>query len=293
VRFGVVEEPISTPDPKEDGCLQQVLQASQGVPPSGVNTEEEIQKVAADNYRDAEGHAFAFSHCVEVLHQLPKFNPMVDDADRSLDVAVEDLDGDKKPAASVNKIGAPMGASLKRPPGSKKAKKELLFRDTSLSGSTVASVAMETMAQSHSALVATQNRLVSEVAHQTRVQSSKEQMAGEQMKCTIYQGMGNDGAVRRFVSPKLKSCRQNLLPSGLNLVQERLVLLRTNLLLRRWTSLERMWCFSTRLPQMRRWISPMQKWMTVRKLRTVRLSKTWRRCIQQQKSRTNTTEKRS
>jgi hypothetical protein len=56
-----------------------------------------------------------------------------------------------------------MGASLKRPPGSKKAKKELLFRDTSLSGSTVASVAMEMMAQSHGVLVATQNRLAATV----------------------------------------------------------------------------------------------------------------------------------
>jgi hypothetical protein len=82
-------------------------------PPSGVNTEEEIQKVAANNCRDVEGHAFPFSHCVKVLFQLPKFNPMVDDADRSSDVAAEDSDGDKKFAASVNKIGAPMGASLK------------------------------------------------------------------------------------------------------------------------------------------------------------------------------------
>jgi hypothetical protein len=125
--------------------------------PSGVNTEEEIQKVAADNYRDAEGHVVPspivskFSiNCQRTTQWWTTWtNP-----------AVEDLDGDKKPAASVNKIGAPMGASLKRPPGSKKAKKELLLRDTSLSGSTAASVAMETIAQSHSALVATQNRLV-------------------------------------------------------------------------------------------------------------------------------------
>jgi hypothetical protein len=36
------------------------------------------------------------------------------------------MHGDKKPTASVNKIGASMGASLKRPQGSKRAKKELL-----------------------------------------------------------------------------------------------------------------------------------------------------------------------
>jgi hypothetical protein len=37
----------------------------------------------------------------------------------------------------------------------------------------------------------------------------------------------------------------------------------------------------------------MQKWMTVRKLRTtLRLCKMWRRCMQKQKCRTNTTQKR-
>jgi hypothetical protein len=122
---------------------------------------------------------------------------MIDDADRSSDVVAEDSDGDKKPAASVNKIGAPMGASLKRPPGSKKAKKEFLFRDSSLSGSTAVSVARETMAESHSVLATAQKELVAEVANQTRVQSIKEQMAGEQMKCSIYQRMGNDDAVLR------------------------------------------------------------------------------------------------
>jgi hypothetical protein len=81
-------------------------------PPSGT-TEEEWYKIAGDNYRDAEGHAFPFLQCVEVLHHLPKFNPMIDDADKSSDVVAEDSDADKKPAASVNKIGAPMGASLK------------------------------------------------------------------------------------------------------------------------------------------------------------------------------------
>jgi hypothetical protein len=69
---------------------------------------------------------------------------MVDDVDRSLDVAVEDLHGDKKPAASVSKIGASHGSLLEMISRIKKAKKELLFRDTSLSGSTVASAALET-----------------------------------------------------------------------------------------------------------------------------------------------------
>jgi hypothetical protein len=78
-----------------------------------------------------------------VLRKIIQFNPKVDDADRSSDFAAEDSNGDKKPAASVNKIGTPMGASLKQPPGSKRAKIQLLFRDTSLSGSTTNSAAIE------------------------------------------------------------------------------------------------------------------------------------------------------
>jgi hypothetical protein len=34
--------------------------------------EEEFHKITIDNYRDAEGHTFPFSHCVEILHQLPR-----------------------------------------------------------------------------------------------------------------------------------------------------------------------------------------------------------------------------
>jgi hypothetical protein len=47
---------------------------------------------------------------------------MVDDTDISHEFSVEDLDGDEKPAASVNKIESPMEASLKQPQGSKRAK---------------------------------------------------------------------------------------------------------------------------------------------------------------------------
>jgi hypothetical protein len=63
-------------------------------PISGVNTDEEFQKIVADNYRDAGGQAIPFCHCVEVLQQLPKLNPMVNDTDRSPEFAVEDFDGD-------------------------------------------------------------------------------------------------------------------------------------------------------------------------------------------------------
>jgi hypothetical protein len=62
------------------------------------------------------------SYCVEVLHQLPKFNPMLDYADRSWDVVADDSDADKKPAASVNKIGPPHGSLLETTSRIKKSK---------------------------------------------------------------------------------------------------------------------------------------------------------------------------
>jgi hypothetical protein len=112
---------------------------------------------------------------------------MVDDIDRSSDIAVEDVDGDKKPTASVNKIGAPMGASLKRSSGSKLAKKELHFRDSSLSGSIANSAALETtMAHSHKSIAATLNL--------------EEQIAVVQMQYTMYQGVGD--LLHDFASPE-------------------------------------------------------------------------------------------
>jgi hypothetical protein len=155
-------------------------------PPSRT-TEEEWYKTAADNYRDAEAHSFAFLHCVEILQQLPKFNPMIDDADRSSDVVAEDSDADKKPVASVNKIGAPMGASLKRPPGSKKAKKELLLRDTSLSGSTQLVQQMGRIADSH-------NRIAAVFEKQTEQSNIKDQVSSVQVEYAMHRDMGKDEA---------------------------------------------------------------------------------------------------
>jgi hypothetical protein len=108
--------------------------------------------------------------------------------DRSSDVPVEESDGDKKPAASVNKIGAPIGASLKRPPGFKRAKKELLLKDTSLSGSTAATTAvMQRIAESH-------NRIAAVFEKQTSQQNIKEQTSALQIEYTMHRDMGNDEA---------------------------------------------------------------------------------------------------
>jgi hypothetical protein len=102
-------------------------------PPSGV-PKEEWPKLAANNFWEFYARPFKFLHCVSILQQLPKFDPMgADDEVIDLLEAGEDdgggdddtMDKDKKPAAkgSTNKIGKPMGALMARPIGQKAAKK--------------------------------------------------------------------------------------------------------------------------------------------------------------------------
>ena len=99
-------------------------------PPSGVPPEE-WPKIAATNFGEFYDRPFKFLHCVSILQQLPKFDPMgADDEVIDLLEAGEDDgddgdDMDKKPAAkgSTNKIGKPMGAQMARPIGQKAAKK--------------------------------------------------------------------------------------------------------------------------------------------------------------------------
>ena len=99
-------------------------------PPSGVPPEE-WPKIAATNFGEFYDKPFKFLHCVSILQQLPKFDPMgADDEVIDLLEAGEDDgddgdDMDKKPAAkgSTNKIGKPMGAQMARPIGQKAAKK--------------------------------------------------------------------------------------------------------------------------------------------------------------------------
>jgi hypothetical protein len=75
--------------------------------PSGTVESEYIDK-AAERFLEDEGRPFLYKDCVEVLHQLPKFDPMIyleqdavivdDDAEDDDDEEVMSTsDGDKKP----------------------------------------------------------------------------------------------------------------------------------------------------------------------------------------------------
>ena len=84
-----------------------------------------------------EGKPFKFATCTRILHQVPKFNPMVED--------VEEQEEDKKPA--TNPVGRVMGDTIERPIGNRKAKKQKLLEKLDMS-SVTSSAAIETMAKS-------------------------------------------------------------------------------------------------------------------------------------------------
>jgi hypothetical protein len=98
-------------------------------PPSGTPNED-WPRLAAIEFLNAQNKKFKFLHCVEILHQIPKFNPMKDDDDDDddeIDLTQEpsDDDGDGKPRArpSINKIGKQMGSGIDRSIVRKQAKR--------------------------------------------------------------------------------------------------------------------------------------------------------------------------
>jgi hypothetical protein len=104
------------------------------------------------------------------------------------DKALKTIYKEEKPAACLKKIRAPMGASLKQPPGSKRAKKELRL-------ATANSVAVDRMADSNNRLAATFN-----------IQG---QMAAMRMEYTMHKDLGDLDAARLCIS-KLQQLQTQL-----------------------------------------------------------------------------------
>jgi hypothetical protein len=97
-------------------------------PPSGAS-KEDMLLIATDKFQEHHQRPFKFLHCVEILQQLPKFDPMGVD-DEAIDELPANDDGvgnngsePANKATTTNKIGKPMGAGMARPMGQKAAKK--------------------------------------------------------------------------------------------------------------------------------------------------------------------------
>ena len=99
--------------------------------PSGIPTEEGMIAKAMESYLEVENKPFGFKHCLVTLKDLAAFDPMKDAPDEEeikiniqnlVDMTGSDVDNDNQPAG-INKILPPMGSSLHRPIGNKRAKK--------------------------------------------------------------------------------------------------------------------------------------------------------------------------
>ena len=80
------------------------------------------------------GQAIKFGDCVRILHQLPKFNPSLEEEEEEADEEAKagEVEDDSKPKArTFNKVGNVMGDNLERPEGNKKAKKNRLLEELS------------------------------------------------------------------------------------------------------------------------------------------------------------------
>jgi hypothetical protein len=116
-------------------------------------TEEMYIEAAAETFGEVHDSPFRFKECIAVVHQMPKFNPMVASNMESDEVEGNDDDDDNETEPQKhNKIGQVMGDRLMRPSGSKKAKK---LKADSMSQASLASSRMEAMKD----LTASNNRI--------------------------------------------------------------------------------------------------------------------------------------
>ena len=107
-------------------------------------TKEMYIEAAKNVWLQIEGKPYKHGVCTRILHQMPKYNPMIEE---------EEEDG--KPAA--NPVGRVMGDTMERPTGTKKAKKQKIL-DKLDAGSVASSQALDAMARTSSELAKTMAR---------------------------------------------------------------------------------------------------------------------------------------
>ena len=83
---------------------------------SGVGGNDEIYEIAKAEYEKAEGKPFPFLECAKCLHEMPRFDPMIEPETLVL------ADKTVISKGEASNMAAPMGSSLKRPVGMKAAK---------------------------------------------------------------------------------------------------------------------------------------------------------------------------
>ena len=154
------------------------------VNPSGWNEEKFIQ-AATDSFLEHEGKPFKWQNCIAILHQMPKFNPMMahhEEEDDNPGVGDDDSNNSKR---GHNKIGGVMGDSMDRPIGSKAAKR---LKKEEISLITVQSAKVDSMKELTGATNKLADALVTKAKHDTWMKQA-----------TFFANIGNMGKAQEFM----------------------------------------------------------------------------------------------
>lgn len=138
-------------------------------------TEADLVDDATKEYLLSEGKNFRFAGCIPALHQMPKFNPMVDDD--SLGITDDD-------ANVANPIKAPMGSKLPRPIGAKAAKQKM---KEERSFATQESLSATAMAE----LTGATKDLAKAVSKKADVDAKKAEVQALMRMAELYNSMGD------------------------------------------------------------------------------------------------------
>jgi hypothetical protein len=86
---------------------------------SGVGSDDELYDIAAKEYEEGEEKSFPFCECAKTLHEMPRFDPMIDPATLVL------ADKTTLSKGEASNLAPPMGAGMGRPTGVKAAKRQI------------------------------------------------------------------------------------------------------------------------------------------------------------------------
>ncbi len=86
---------------------------------SGVGSDDELYDIAAQEYEEGEEKSFPFCECAKILHEMPRFDPMIDPTTLIL------ADKTTLSKGEASNLAPPMGAGMDRPTGVKAAKRQI------------------------------------------------------------------------------------------------------------------------------------------------------------------------
>jgi hypothetical protein len=86
---------------------------------SGVGSDGELYNIVAKEYEEGEEKSFPFCECAKTLHEMPRFDPMIDPATLVL------ADKTTLSKGEASNLAPPMGAGMGRPTGVKAAKRQI------------------------------------------------------------------------------------------------------------------------------------------------------------------------